>query len=101
MADARLRYSTPMMRKQVSFALVAALWSSAAVFGQAQNTLSAADRAQGWQLLFDGTTLAGWNVSAQPQGGRTGPPPEHSPGTVDTTRPCAGEADASATADAP
>src|SRR5262245_6105837 len=96
MADARLRYSTPMMRKQVSFALVAALWSSAAVFGQAQNTLSAADRAQGWQLLFDGTTLAGWHVSAPPQGGRTGPPPAPSPGQVGTPKPCAGAAAASA-----
>ena len=28
--------------------------------GQAPNTLTAADRAAGWRLLFDGRTMAGW-----------------------------------------
>jgi hypothetical protein len=36
----------------------AAIWAPAAA--QAPNTLSAADRAAGWRLLFDGRTMAGW-----------------------------------------
>lgn len=33
-------------------------WAQAAA--QAPNTLTAADRAAGWRLLFDGRTMAGW-----------------------------------------
>ena len=66
------------------------LWSSAPLFGQAINTLTAQERAQGWQLLFDGRTLAGWHVSAPPRGGgRTGPPQAPQPGQVGTPKPCA------------
>jgi hypothetical protein len=66
-----------------------ALWSSA-MSGQSPNSLSAQDRAQGWQLLFDGRTLAGWHVSAPPpQAARSGPPPAPQPGQVGTPKPCA------------
>jgi hypothetical protein len=46
------------------FACLAVLVCSAAACapagGQAPNTLTAADRAAGWRLLFDGRTMAGW-----------------------------------------
>src|SRR5262245_28040057 len=58
--------------------------------GQTLNSLTAAERAQGWQLLFDGKTLGGWHVSAPPAGGgRSGAPPAPpQPGQVGTPRPC-------------
>ena len=40
--------------------------------GAAPNELSPAERAEGWRLLFDGRTLAGWRGL-----GLTGPPPGH------------------------
>jgi Domain of Unknown Function (DUF1080) len=40
------------------------LWSSA--FGADMNALSPAEKAQGWQLLFDGQSLAGWRASDAP-----------------------------------
>ena len=45
-----------------------------ASFGQTINGLTDRERAQGWQLLFDGKTLNGWHPSAPVQGpGRAGP----------------------------
>src|SRR5712671_5230269 len=77
------------MSKQASFAMVTLLCSSATLFGQPMNRLSAQDRAQGWQLLFDGKTLAGWHVSAPaPGGGRTSAPQPAQPGQVGTPKPC-------------
>src|SRR5690349_5264600 len=32
----------------------------------AHNTLTPAERSQGWQLLFDGKSLDGWRASDQP-----------------------------------
>ena len=49
----------------------ALLWSPPTLSGQAINTLSGQDRAQGWELLFDGKTLTGWHVSA-PAGAAAG-----------------------------
>jgi hypothetical protein len=79
-----------MTIKRTPFALCSVvLWLPALLFGQTLNTLSAQERAQGWQLLFDGKTLAGWHVSAPPQGGgRTGPAQPAQPGQVGTPKPC-------------
>jgi hypothetical protein len=51
--------------------------------GQTMNTLTAQEKAQGWQLLLDGKTLDGWHPSAPPQGqGRASAPPPAQPGTL-------------------
>jgi len=69
------------------------VWSSSLV-GQTINTLTAQEKAQGWQLLFDGKTLKGWHPSAPVQGrGRAGvPPPPAQPGALaqvgSTPTPC-------------
>jgi len=53
---------------------VALLWT-AVVFGQNMNTITAQEKAQGWQLLFDGKTLNGWHSAAPPPArGRAGAP---------------------------
>jgi hypothetical protein len=49
-------------------ALALALWHAQAAETPA-NTLTAAERAAGWKLLFDGTSLQGWRLYGQP-----GPP---------------------------
>jgi 3-keto-disaccharide hydrolase len=78
-----------MTIKRASFAMLTPLWLSATLFGQTANTLSAQDREQGWQLLFDGKTLSGWHVSVPPQGaGRAGPASPPQPGQVGTPKPC-------------
>jgi hypothetical protein len=81
-----------MAIKRMAFMLCAGILAlSAPSFGQAVNTLSAEERAQGWQLLFDGTTLAGWHVSVPPPAaGRSGPTQPPQPGQVGTPTPCAG-----------
>jgi hypothetical protein len=78
-----------MTLERTGFAVVAVLWASAALGGQTVTSASGQESAQGWQLLFDGKTLAGWHVSVPPQGrGRTGPPPPPQPGQVGTPKPC-------------
>src|SRR5262245_7298787 len=78
-----------MLIKRAAFAMLALLWSSSALVGQTMNGLSARERAEGWQLLFDGKTLSGWHVSAPAQGGgRTGPAQPPQPGQVGTPKPC-------------
>ena len=78
-----------MLNNQASFVMFTLLWSSATLFGQTMNTLSAQESAQGWQLLFDGKTLSGWHVSAPvPSGGRTGSAQPPQPGQVGTPKPC-------------
>jgi len=65
------------------------LWLAAALFGQTNNALTDQERTQGWQLLFDGRTLAGWHASVPPPpSGRGGPPQPPSPGQVGTPKPC-------------
>jgi len=82
-----------MTSMQAWFAFIALVGSSAAA-AQTPNTLSGQDKAQGWQLLFDGRTMAGWHVSAPPQGGgRTGAPAAPQSGQVGTPAPCAAPRD--------
>jgi hypothetical protein len=73
-----------------AFALLA--WS-AALSSQTMNSLTAQEKAQGWQLLFDGKTLEGWHPSAPAQGqGRVGAPQPAQPGALaqvgSTPNPC-------------
>jgi hypothetical protein len=64
-----------MTIRQNSFAVFAVLVWTATVFGQNTNTLTAQEKAQGWQLLFDGKTLNGWHSAAPaPARGRAGAP---------------------------
>lgn len=78
-----------MPRKHAAFATVTLFCLSATLLGQTINTLTAQERTQGWQLLFDGKTLAGWHVSAPAQGGgRTSAPQPPQPGQVGTPKPC-------------
>ena len=81
----------PMTRQLLWFAAIALLLPSATSFGQTMNTLTAGEKAQGWQLLFDGKTLAGWHSSAPPpaqgRGGR-GAAPAPAPGQVGSPQPC-------------
>ena len=80
-----------MTRIHAASAALAVFLSSVAAFGQpAENTLTPQEKAQGWQLLFDGKTLAGWHASVPPppNTGRSGtsqPPP---PGQTGTPKPC-------------
>ena len=53
-----------MKRIQTSLAMFTLLALSATLSGQTMNSLTAQEKAQGWQLLFDGKTLKGWHPSA-------------------------------------
>jgi len=78
-----------MARVLAPFAVIALLVWSATLHGQTMNALTAEDKAQGWQLLFDGKTLAGWHASVPPPGqGRGGPSPPPPPGQTGTPKPC-------------
>jgi hypothetical protein len=83
-----------------SFIALGWFMSSAAVFGQAVNGLTAQEKAQGWQLLFDGKTLTGWHPAPPPPppaAGRAstppGPPAAAQPGALpqvgSSPKPCA------------
>jgi hypothetical protein len=88
-----------MTSKYISFAMFALFWWPATLFGQTMNTLTAQERAQGWQLLFDGKTLAGWHASVPPPGsGRAASPQPASPGQVGEPKPCVAARTDSATA---
>jgi hypothetical protein len=80
-----------MTRTRLCSTVFTLMLSSVALSGQGENVLTAQEKAQGWQLLFDGKTLAGWHVSAPPEGaGRSGPPPPPLPGQFGTPKPCVG-----------
>jgi hypothetical protein len=78
-------------KKHAAFASVGLLCLSATLVAQRTNALTAQERAQGWQLLFDGKTIAGWHVSAPARGG-TGASQPPLPGQVGTPKPCVGRA---------
>jgi hypothetical protein len=72
-----------LRRIQTSLAMFSLLAWSAILSGQTLNTLTAQEKAQGWQLLFDGKTLDGWHPSAPPEGqGRASAPPPAQPGAL-------------------
>src|SRR5882672_74279 len=82
-----------MSRNQASVAVLSALMWSATLSGQTMNTLTAQEKSQGWQLLFDGKTLAGWHSAAPPPpSGRASAPPTPPqappPGQTGTPKPC-------------
>lgn len=78
-----------MLSRHAPLLAIALLWPSATAVGQTVNTLTAADTAQGWQLLFDGKTLAGWHASVPPPAsGRGAPSQPAPPGQVGTPKPC-------------
>jgi hypothetical protein len=56
-----IRQNPEIMVRRVALLLLA-LWTASlcAQSSHSPNTLSAAERAAGWRLLFDGRTLAGW-----------------------------------------
>ena len=60
---------TSRTRRLVTLALAAAAVAAtgcATAPASASNTLGAAERAEGWQLLFDGRSLDGWRASDAP-----------------------------------
>jgi hypothetical protein len=81
-------------RNPASLAVCWLLVWSATLSGQAMNSLTAQEKAQGWRLLFDGKTLDGWHASAptQVQGRASAPPPPAQPGALaqvgSTPKPC-------------
>ena len=92
-----------MKRHHALLAACSLLVGSAAVSGQTMNTLTAQEKAQGWQLLFDGKTLAGWHPSAPAPGQAPASAPQPSPpGTLpqigSSPKPCVTAAKGSASA---
>ena len=84
------------MTKRTRALLIAfSLFWPSTMIGQGSNTLTAGEKAQGWQLLFDGRTLTGWHPSAPVQGGgRAAAAPQPTPAGAlpqigSAPRPCA------------
>jgi hypothetical protein len=89
--------------KRINASLIVFAWlASSALFAQPVNSLSSAERAQGWQLLFDGTSLRGWHPAApvRSDGRAAPPPPPAAPGALaqvgSSPKPCVTASAASA-----
>ena len=93
-----------------SLTLIPLLVWSISLSAQTMNALTAQEKGQGWQLLFDGKTLDGWHSQAPPQPraggaggqGRAGTPPAAQPGALpqvgSAPKPCVTKQSASAPA---
>jgi hypothetical protein len=83
-----------MTTTRACFAVFTLMLWSVALVGQSENALTAQEKAQGWQLLFDGKTLKGWHSQAPAQGrgsaGAPQPAQPPTPGQVGSPKPCAG-----------
>lgn len=83
-----------MTRTRAGFAVFTLVSWTMALYGQSENLLTAHEKAQGWQLLFDGRSFKGWHsqVPAQGQGRAAAPQPAQppAPGQVGSPRPCVG-----------
>ncbi len=86
---------TGRLGRFASLAAVTILLCAGPASGQAINALTPQEKADGWQLLFDGKTLNGWHSQPPPQGrggrGRGGAPQSGTPGQVGIPKPCAGK----------
>lgn len=60
------REKTMTMQRRSAMLLALGLAFGAGQLQAAENTLSAAEQAEGWHLLFDGESLAGWRASDAP-----------------------------------
>ena len=83
-----------MIGKAAACAAVSIALVSGTLAAQAINTLTAQEKAQGWQLLFDGKSLKGWHSSVPaPRGARAGGAPAAqtapNPGVSTAPKPCA------------
>ena len=58
------------MLKKLSFILIIICLLPAVSFCQTPNTLSAKEKAEGWQLLFDGKDLSGWHSYLEKKPGK-------------------------------
>ena len=90
--------------RTIQTAILILFVGTAGAFGQTLNSLTPQEKAQGWQLMFDGKTLNGWHTMA-PAAGRGGraaaPPAPAQPGDLpavgSSPTPCVANAVSSAT----
>ena len=83
-----------MTRTRLCSAVFTLMLLSVALSGQSENVLTAQEKAQGWQLLFDGKTLKGWHsqvpAPARGQAGAAQPAQPPILGQFGVGKPCTG-----------